>query len=214
MHKLLGAVWLAACQTTSGIPCFTLGYEHSVWALVKSPARDLITSEVTGTMAVRQDGSFAHAIQPGSRFAVRDRQTAAGPSIRIHLAAENRLIVSNKLTSGYDFRHPSLFFADGVYRRAKDGDANCRATIAGFGKTAEPTGTATMLGEPVVTWKFQTSYGDATASVAPGLDCQVLRFEAIEYRYHYLPVRKELFEAKTLRRGEPAAALFTPPGGK
>ena len=214
MHHLVSAVWLAACQTTAGIPCFTLGYEHSVWALVKSPARDLITAEVTGAMAVRQDGSFAQAIQPGNRFAVRDRQTAAGPSIRIYLAAENRMVVSGQLTSAADFRHPALFYVDGTFRRAKDGDANCRAAIVGLGKAPEHLGTARMLGELVVNWKFQTSYGHATASVAPGLDCQVLRFEAVEYRYRYLPVRKELFEAKSLRRGEPAAALFTPPGGK
>ena len=109
------ALAAAVCRTAAGVPCFTLTCEHSVWARVKSTARDLVTAEEAGTM---------------------------------------------------------------------------------------------------VNWKFKTLYGDSTASLAPGLDRQVLRLEAIEYRYRYLPVRKELFETKSLRRGGPDRQIFAPPKGK
>ena len=174
----LAAVPLWACQTPVGVPCFTLTYQHSVWALVKWPVKDLVTAEVAGTMAVHQDGSVEHRIKPTSRFAIRDRQESA-PS---------------------DFRHPALFYLENAYRRSKGGDDGCRGVVAAFGNSLERAGASSMLGEPVVNWKFKTTYGDATALLAPGLDCQVLRMESIEYRYRYFPVRKELFEAKTLRR--------------
>ncbi len=210
-----GAAWAAEpCQTNSGIPCFSLTYVHSVWALVQSPVRDLLTAEVTGTMAIRQDGSFVHSIQPSSRFAVRDRQEMPGPSTRLFV--EGRVIAGEDLKPEFGFRHPALFFLDSPYRRGQDGDQDCRAMVVSLFAQPNPqrTGTATMLGEPVVNWKVVTKAGEYNAAVAPGLDCQILRLEISEYRYRYLPVRKELFEAKTLRRGEPAAALFTPPKGR
>ncbi len=210
-----GAAWAAEpCQTKSGIPCFSLTYVHSVWALVQSPVRDLLTAEVSGTMAVREDGSFVHLIQPNSRFAVREREELPGRSTRLYLAG--RLIVDQELKSEYGFRHPSLFFVDGAYRRSQAGDEGCRAMVASLFAQPNPQriGTAAMLGEPVVNWRVVTKAGEYNAAVAPGLDCQILRLEISEYRYRYLPVRKELFEAKTVRRGEPAAALFTPPKGR
>jgi len=192
MFQFFALAVAAVCQTAAGVPCFTLTYEHSVWALVKSPVRDLVTAEVTGTMAVRQDGSSAHRIRPASRFTMRGHE--AVPS---------------------DFRHPVMFFAGGgVHKRVPSGDQSCRAVVAGFGSSPERLGTSAMLGEPVVNWKFKTSYGDSTAALAPALDCQVLRLESIEYRYRYLPVRKELFEAKSLQRGEPDRQLFAPPEAK
>ena len=208
------ALFAEPCQTKSGIPCFSLTYVHSVWALVQSPVRDLLTAEVNGTMAIRQDGSFVHLIQPNSRFAVRDRQEMAGRSTRLYL--DGRLIVDQELKPEYGFRHPGLFFLEGPYRRSPDGDQGCRAMMVSLFAQPNPqrTGTAAMLGEPVVNWKIAGKAGEYTAAVAPGLDCQILRLEISEYRYRYLPVRKELFEAKTLRRGEPAAALFMPPKGR
>lgn len=210
-----GAAWAAEpCQTKSGIPCFSLTYVHSVWALVQSPVRDLLTAEVNGTMAIRQDGSFVHSIQPNSRFAVRDRQEMPGRSTRLYL--DGRLIVDREPQPEYGFRHPALFFLGGPDRRALEGDQGCQAMVAGlFGQpNPQRMGTASMLGEPVVNWKVVSKAGEYNAAAAPGLDCQILRLEISEYRYRYLPVRKELFEAKTLRRGEPAAALFTPPKGR
>lgn len=203
---------LWACQTSAGVPCFTLTYEHSMWALVKSPVNDIVTLDVTGTMAVRQDGSFVHRVLPTSRFAVRDRKETAA-SLRIYLADGNRLI-SQGPAGWSDFRYSVLFFSDGVYSRAASGGEGCRAMLAPMGNGLERTGEWKMLGEPVVQWKFKTGYGESTAALAPGLDCQLMRLEAVEYRYRYMPVRKELFEAKTLRRGEPDAALFIPPKGK
>ena len=44
------ALAAAVCRTAAGVPCFTLTCEHSVWARVKSPARDLVTAEEAGTM--------------------------------------------------------------------------------------------------------------------------------------------------------------------
>ncbi len=210
-----GAAWAAEpCQTKSGIPCFSLTYVHSVWALVQSPVRDLLTAEVSGTMAIREDGSFVHLIQPSSRFAVRDSQEL--PSLATRLFVEGRLIASQDLKPELGFRHPALFFLDSPYRRAQAGDEGCRATMASLFAQPNPqrTGKAAMLGEPVVNWRVVTKAGEYNAAVAPGLDCQILRLEISEYRYRYLPVRKELFEAKTVRRGEPAAALFTPLKGR
>jgi len=207
----LFATEASACQTPAGIPCFTITYEHSIWALVKSPVRDLVTAEVTGTMAVRQDGSFVHRLQPSSRFAVRGSRDPAAASTTLYLAGAGPAAVRGSASST-DSRLPVFFYAEGGRpRRASHGDAGCRAVLEGIGQGLVQTGQTTMLGEPVVNWKLKTAYGDATASVAPGLDCQVLRIEAAEYRYGYLPVRKELFEAKTLRRGEPSAALFELP---
>jgi hypothetical protein len=190
MFQFLALAAATVCQTAAGVPCFTLTYEHSVWALVKSPVRDLVTSEQAGTMAVRQDGSTVNRVQPAKRFAIRE------------LKETQR-----------DFRHPVMFYVDRVSRRSTGTD-QCRGIVAVFGTNLERLGTSTMLGEPVVNWKFKTPAGDSTVSLAPGLDCQVLRLEAIEYRYRYLPVRKELFEAKSLRRGEPDGRIFTAPKGQ
>jgi len=155
---------VAVCQTAAGVPCFTLTYEHSVWALVKSPVRDLVAAEEAGTMAVRQDGSSVNSVQPAKRFTMRNHQEAQR-----------------------DFLHPVMFYVDRAYRRSTNGDRNCRAIVAAFGGSLEPVGTSAILGEPVVNWKFKTLYGDSTAS---------------------------LFEAKSLRRGEPDRQIFAPPKGK
>ncbi len=218
----LAALWalfvfqvpVAPCQTQTGVPCFTLTYEHSVWALVQSPVRDLVTAEVTGTMAVRADGSFLHRTQPTSRFAVRGSRDPAPPNTRLYLATGQQLIVHGPPSDISDFRLPALFFLGGVHRRSLSSADSCRSVLTGLGQNFELTGKSNLLSEPVVNWKFKTPYGEAVVSVAPALDCQVLRMEASEYRYRHLPIRKELFEAKTLHRGEPAAALFVPPKGK
>lgn len=203
---------LWACQTAVGVPCFTVTYEHSMWALVKSPMNDLVTAEVTGTMAVRQDGSFVHRLQPTSRFAVRDRKEARS-AVRMYLAESKRLI-SDEPAGLPDFRHPVFFFGDGVYNRAAPAGDGCRGIPASIGTGLERAGASQMFGESVVQWNFKTAYGESKMWLAPTLDCQVMRLEAVEYRYRYMPVRKELFEVKSLKRGEPDAALFAAPKGK
>ncbi len=217
MLESLAAIWallafqFAPCQAPSGFPCFTLAYEHSVWELVTSPVRDMVTASVAGTLAVRADGSFLHRIQPTSRFAVRGSKDTQPPSTRLFLAATQQLLLQGP-SSAEDFRLPSFFFLNAVdRRRSAAGDDGCRDALTGFAQGLERLGTANLLGEPVVNWKFKSGYGDATASLAPALACQILRMELVDYRYSYLPVRKELFEAKTLDRGEPAAKLFVPP---
>ena len=165
-------------------------------------------------MAVRADGSFLHRTQPTSRFAVRGSRDPEPPHTRLYLAAGQQLIVHGLASETSDFRLPALFFLGNVHRRSPSSQDSCRSVVTGLGQSLELTGKSNLLGEPVVNWKLKTPYGDATITLTPGLDCQVLRMEAAEYRYRHLPIRKELFEAKTLHRGEPAAALFVPPKGK
>lgn len=214
-------VWAAAatagetCQTPSGIPCFTLEYEQSVWAVVKSPRRDLVMTTVKGVMAVRADGSMVHRIAPADRFTVRDRDATPAPFLRLYLAASNRMISTDPPAGFGDFRIPALFFITAPARRIAAGDTGCRQFAAALlaVKTVESGGAASkLLGEPVTLWKAPTAAGGTTnIMTAPGLDCQVLRYEAADYRYRYMPVRKELFEAKSLKRGEPNPALFAEP---
>ena len=203
------------CQTSSGVPCFTLTYQHSIWAFVKSPVRNMVATELTGTMSVRADGSTLHRVQPVSRYAVRGASEPLVPHTRLFLTNSAAHLLLGGPAVPADSRLPVLFFAEAAYRRsAASGDEACRAVVASFAKSLEQTGKGRFLDEPVVTWKFKLGYGDGTASLAPGLDCQILRIEAGEYRYGYLPVRRELFEAKSLKRGEPAASLFDAPKGK
>jgi hypothetical protein len=217
MGFLLGAVLALAagplCRTSHGVPCFTLTYQQSVWALVKSPVKDLVTAEVSGTMAVAQNGAFVHWVKSSNRFAVRDRKDAVPVSGRLFDPAAGRVtVIAPEALS--DFRLPPLFFYEGVGLRTAAGDSGCRGMLTGIGKDLERVGNSKVLDEPVVEWKFKTAYGSGTASLAPGLDCQVLRLEAVEYRYGYVPVRKELFQATSIRRGEPDAGLFAVPAGK
>ncbi len=217
MRKVFAAAAVSlplwACQTASGIPCFTLTYEQSVWAAVQWPVRDLVNEEARGTMAIRQDGSFVHIVEPSGSFAVRQRRGGAEPNTRLFIAGSPGPIARGPDPLP-DSRLPPMFFLDGIFRRAPDGDRGCSTVLAGIGTALEKTAPSRMLGEPVVSWKLKRGYGEVTVSLAPLLDCQVLRLEAIEYRYRYLPVRKELFEVKTLERGQPKAALFAPPKGK
>lgn len=197
-HLLLAAAAAAAasateCRTTPlGIPCFTVQYEHSVWALVRYPVRNFITTSLTGTMAVRADGAVAHRQQVANRYAARDKRDPAQTT---------------------EFYYPARFYDGSLYRRA-GADAECRAPLPGYfgaGLQVERTGTARIVGEPVVNFKLKNSTREISVSLAPALDCQILHLEAVEYRYRYVPVRKELFEVKQVRRGEPATQLFQPP---
>jgi hypothetical protein len=210
-----GAFASEPCRTASGVPCFTLIYQHSLWALVKSPVRNLVTAELTGTMAVRADGSTVHRWQPVSRFAARGATEPLVTHTRIYLASPPRLITGGPPEPS-DSRLPQTFFAELAYLRTRPGSGgnNCRAIIESFAKGPALTGKGKLHGEPVVNWKFKFGWGEASVAIAPDLDCQVVRFEAVEYRYGYLPVRKELFEVKAIQHGEPAASLFEAPKGK
>ncbi len=182
------------CRAPLGIPCFTVEYAHSLWALVRYPVRNFITTELTGTMAVRADGAVAHRQQVASRYTVRDNRDPAQPQ------------------QPSDFYYRALFYQDHVQRRA-GADAECRGTLPGpFGADlkVERTGKAHVAGEPVVNFLMKNAVREISVGIAPALDCQILRLEAAEYRYRYVPVRKELFEATQVRRGEPAAQLFQP----
>lgn len=202
------------CQTPGGgSPCFTLHYEQSFWAMVKSPRRDLIMTGSKGVMALRSDGSSVHRITPVDHFAVRGKDPASLPSLRLYLAAGRRLVVRDWPVQR-DSRLPELFFAEAPYSRARPGDTDCRAYVGTLGAMPVAAGKDKFLGEPVAVWKFNHDRGQATLLVAPRLDCQVLRFEMAEYRYRYMPVRKELFEASSLKIGEPDASLFAEPKGK
>lgn len=198
------------CQTPNGSPCFTIQYEQSFWALVKSPRRDLVMIDSKGAMAVRGDGSSVHRIDGGDKFAVRDSGAAPGPSVRLYLAAGRRMVVHD-WPAERDSRLPAIFYNEAPHRRAKPGDADCREYVSTLGAMPAAAGKAKFLGEPVSVWTFKRDHGEATLMVAPRLDCQVLRFELAEYRYRYMPVRKELFEAKSLKVGEPDASLFAEP---
>ncbi|MCC6538067.1 MAG: hypothetical protein IT162_10980 [Bryobacterales bacterium] len=180
------------CRAPLGVPCFTVTYEHSLWALVQYPVRDFISTQINGTMAVRGDGAVTHRKELASRFAARDQRDTKQLS---------------------DSLYNALFYlGNQVHRRATGGaDAECRSVLpAAFGADLqiERTGTARLAGEPVVNFKLKNASRELSISIAPALDCQVLRLESVDYRYRYLPVRKELFEAKQVRRGEPAAQLF------
>ncbi|MBM3797964.1 MAG: hypothetical protein FJW31_28865 [Acidobacteria bacterium] len=182
----------AECRATPlGIPCFTVQYEHSVWALVRYPVRNFITTSLTGTLAVRADGAVTHRQQVASRYAARDKRD---------------------LAQATEFYYPVRFYDRNLHCRA-GADAECRGPLPsyfGAGLQVERTGAGRSSGEPVVNYRLKNSMREFSVSLAPALDCQILRLEAVEYRYRYLPVRKELFEAQQVRRGEPAAALFQP----
>lgn len=205
----------AECRTPyNNAPCFTLRYTQSLWAFVKSPVREFVKTEHTGVMALRADGSMASLADAPDRFALRDRRQPSGRATVLYLAEGNRIVRDN-VPDLDDYRHgAALVWADRPSRRAPAGDTTCAAVARGFGVAMSPDGTGTIHGQAVTRWKHKSPLIEVAVALAPSLDCQPLSYSRIEYRYKYVPVRHELFEATGVTIGDPDGALFAVPKGK
>jgi hypothetical protein len=203
------------CRTPyNNAPCFTLRYSQSMWAFMKSPVREFVKTEHKGLLAVRADGSMVSQTEQPDRFALRDRRQHSGPTTTLYLAEGNRLVHDNQ-GSFDDYRHvPPLVWNDRPSRRTPEGDTRCAAVARGFGVAMSADGTGRLLGQAVTKWKHTAPLIEVTLALAPGLDCQALSYSRIEYRYKWVPVRHELFEATSVTIGDPDAALFAVPKRK
>lgn len=199
------------CRTPLGIPCVTIHYKQSQWQLFRSGLTDVRHFQKKQTLAVRLDGSTVNRTEKAVG-ATLSGVTDHGPFSYMYLAPGDLIVRINDQSRTYSSRKP-LIWHDRPYRRAADGDAVCRTGILHNGTDFKLDGETTIAGVPVVKWVRGNRRHREEISLAPSLDCAVLKRYAIRRNGFYIPLFIDSMEAFSVEHGEPRPELFQIPVG-